>query len=44
MKLVRQIHPDKLARDCPNDQKVLAEAVFVVVSESFDSYRKSHGI
>lgn len=40
LKLVRLIHPDKLSADYSTEQRVLSEAVFIVVSDAFTLYRK----
>ena len=44
MKLVRLIHPDKLSPTCALEQRVIAEAVFIVVSEAFEAYRNAHKV
>jgi uncharacterized protein Yka (UPF0111/DUF47 family) len=44
MKAVRLIHPDKLSVDLDLESKILAERVFVCVTETFDRYRKAHDV
>ena len=41
MRAVRHIHPDKLPSSLSLEQRVLAEAVFVVITEEYNSWRAS---
>lgn len=44
MRAVRLIHPDKLSPDLDLESKILAESVFICITENFDAYRKAHGV
>ena len=44
MKAVRLIHPDKLSATIDIRSKVMAEAVFSIISEMYDLYRNAHGL
>tara|TARA_A100001035_G_scaffold69798_1_gene53400 strand:+ start:196 stop:831 length:636 start_codon:yes stop_codon:yes gene_type:complete len=44
MKAVRHIHPDKLSSSLPIETKVLAEAVFVCLTEEYDAWKRKEGL
>ena len=44
MKAVRYIHPDKLPASLPLEGKVLAEAVFVSLTEEYDAWKLKVGL
>ena len=39
IKAVRHIHPDKLTATLTLQQRMMAEAVFVVITEEYNSWR-----
>ena len=43
MKAVRLIHPDKLSSDLDLRTKILAESVFICLTENYDAYKAAHG-
>lgn len=42
MRVVRIIHPDKLSASLDLEQKILAEAIFVALSASYEMFRAKH--
>lgn len=45
LRAVRLVHPDKLvALDLNFEKKLLAQEIFIAISEKYDLYRKAHGI
>ena len=44
MKAVRYIHPDKLPPSLPLEKRVLAEAVFVRLTEDYDAWKLKEGL
>ncbi len=41
MKIVRVIHPDKLPSTTTLEQRVLIEAIFIILSESYESWKST---
>eukprot|EP00604_Paraphysomonas_vestita_P003940 CAMPEP_0174824102 /NCGR_PEP_ID=MMETSP1107-20130205/30643_1 /TAXON_ID=36770 /ORGANISM="Paraphysomonas vestita, Strain GFlagA" /LENGTH=304 /DNA_ID=CAMNT_0016049589 /DNA_START=457 /DNA_END=1371 /DNA_ORIENTATION=- len=45
LRAVRLVHPDKLVSlDLNFEKKLLAQEIFITISEKYDLYRKAHGI
>jgi len=41
LKAVRFVHPDKISSDIDLDQQLLAQEMFIVLSESYENFRSS---
>ena len=41
LKAVRFVHPDKISNDIDLDQQLLAQEMFIILSESYENFRRS---
>jgi tetratricopeptide (TPR) repeat protein len=44
LKAVAKVHPDKLSQDASSEEKLIAQSVFVVINQAWETFKQQNGI